>query len=187
MTKTMTGSALSTAAKVALLLAIACDAWRCGSPPASIDLVAALPTSERRALAPPDAAIHATVVSRDRADQPALVTDAPARVIFPVNMPARARFRTAVSLQSSAGTGVTIRMGIADGRSYEELLRLSLDPPAAGADPWRAIDVDLGAYSGWQWSLFYRPSRITWRLVLNADATPGGSVVWLRPTIDMRR
>ena len=112
-------------------------------------------------------------MSRDGAGQPALVTDAPARVIFPVNMPARARFRTAVSLQSPPGTGVTIRMGIADSRLYEELLRLSLEPPAAGADPWRTIDVDLGAYSGWQWSLFYHPSRITWKLVLNADATPG--------------
>jgi hypothetical protein len=182
-----TGSLLSTAARAALLLAIACGAGRCGSAPASIDLVAALPTAERRALAPPDTAIHATVVSRDGAGQPALVTDAPARVIFPVNMPARARFRTAVSLQSPPGTGVTIRMGIADSRLYEELLRLSLEPPAAGADPWRTIDVDLGAYSGWQWSLFYHPSRITWKLVLNADATPGGSVVWLRPTIDMRR
>ena len=28
---------------------------------------------------------------------------------------------------------------------------------------------------------------ITWKFVLNADATPGGSVVWLQPTIDMNR
>ncbi len=178
---------LATAAKAALLLGIMCGAGRCGSPPASIDLIAALPTAERRALAAPDVAIHATVVSRDGADLPALVTDAPARVIFPVNLPRRARFRTAVSLQSPAGTGVTVRMGIADSRRYEELLRLSVEPPQAGAGPWRTIDVDLGAYSGWQWSLFYHPSRITWKLVLNADATPGGSVVWLQPTIDMRR
>ena len=147
MTKTMTGSAgstgstgsagsagsagslLSTAARAALVLAITCGAGRCGSAPASIDLVAALPTAERRALAAPDVAIHATVVSRDGADQPALVTDAPARVIFPVNMPGRARFRTAVALQSPAGTGVTVRMGIADSRSYDELLRVSVEPP----------------------------------------------------------
>jgi len=159
----------------------------CGSPPASIDLVAALPTAERRALGSPDAAIRATVVTRDRVDQPALVTDAPARVIFPVNMPARARFRTAVSLQSAAGTGVTIRIGLADSRSYDDLLRVNVEPSAPGVDPWKPIDVDLGAYSGWQWSLFYRPARITWKLVLNADATPGGSVIWSRPIIDMGR
>ena len=175
-----------TTLKAGLLLVLACGAGRCGSAPASIDLVAALPTAERRALAAPDVAIHATVVSRDGADQPALVTEAPARVIFPVNMPGRARFRTAVALQSPAGTGVTIRMGIADSRSYDELLRVSVEPPQAGADPWRTIDVDLGAYSGWQWSVFYHPSRITWKLVLNADATPGGRVVWLNPLIDMR-
>lgn len=142
--------------------------------------------AERRALGPADVAIHATVIARDRSDQPALVTDAPARVIFPVNMPVHAHFRAAVSLQSPAGTGVTVRMGIADNRRYDELLRVNVGPPVPGADPWRPIDVDLRAYSGWQWSLFYRPSSITWKLVLNADATPGGSVVWLNPLIDMR-
>jgi hypothetical protein len=145
-----------------------------------------LPTAERRALGQADAAIRATVIARDRTDQPALVTEAPARVIFPVNMPARAHFRAAVSLQPPAGAGVTVRMGIADNRRYDELLRMNVEPSTPGTDPWRPIDVDLRAYSGWQWSLFYRPSRITWKLVLNADATPGGSVVWLNPTIDMR-
>lgn len=186
----MTGSAGSTSSTSsragALVLLLAWGVARCGSAPPNIDLVAALPTAERHALAPPDTAIRATVVSRDRADRPAIVTDAPARVVFPVNMPARAHFRAAVALQSPAGSGVTVRLGIADNRSYEELLKIPIDPPAPGADPWRAIDVDLRAYSGWQWSLFYRPSRITWKLVLNADATPGGSVVWLQPTIDMR-
>jgi len=173
-------------ARVALFLVLSCAMIACGTAPPNIDLVAALPTAERRALGAPDAAIRATVISRDRTDQPALVTEAPARVIFPVKMPARARFRTAVSLQSPGGSGVTIRMGLADSRSYDELLRVRVEPPAPGADPWKSLDVDLGGYSGWQWSLFYRPSRITWRLVLNADATPGGSVVWIEPRIEMR-
>jgi hypothetical protein len=178
----MTGSHVRITAVLLLIFAGACAA-----PPPSIDLVAALPTAERRALGPADAAIRATMVARDQVDQPALVTDAPARVIFPVKMPARARFRAAVSLQSPASPAVTIRMGIADDRRYDELLRVNVEPAAPGTDGWTPIDVDLGAYSGWQWSLFYRPSRITWRLVLNADATPGGSIVWLRPTIEMKR
>lgn len=184
----MTGSAGSAGsqARTTLLAVLAGVMTACGAAPPSIDLVALLPTAERRALAPPDTAIRAIVVSRDRADQPALVTDAPARVAFPVTMPARAHFRAEVSLKSATGSGVTVRMGIADNRSYDELLKIAVDPPAPGTDPWRAIDVDLRAYSGWQWSLFYRPSRITWKLVLNADATPGGSVVWLNPLIDMR-
>ncbi len=159
----------------------------CGAAPPSIDLVTALPTAERRALAAPETAIHATVASRDGIKQPALVIEAPARVIFPVNMPARARFRTAVSLQSAPGTSVTVRMGIADARSYAELMRLNVETRAPGADPWTSIDIDLGEYSGWQWSLFYHPSHITWKLVLNADATPGGSVIWLNPVIAMGR
>jgi hypothetical protein len=169
-----------------LLGALACIVAGCGASPPSIDLVAVLPAAERRALGPADVAIRATMVSRDGANRPALVTDAPARVIFAVNMPARARFRSAVALQSAAGTGVTVRMGIADARAYDELLRVGVQPAPTGVDPWTPIDVDLGAYSGWQWSIFYRPARITWKLVLNADATPGGSVVWLNPIVDMR-
>ncbi len=153
--------------------------------PTSIDLVAALATAEKRALGPPDDAIRATVISRDQIDHPAIVIAAPARVLFPVRMPTRARLRTSVSLVSGSGAGVTIRVGISDNRSYDELQKLTVAPAAGGADPWKTIEVDLAPYSGWHWSLFYRPGQMTWRLVLNADATPGGRVAWLEPKIEM--
>jgi len=159
----------------------------CGpsSPSARIDLVAALPTAERRALHDPDAAIRAELVAVGADRLPAIVTDAPARLIFPVRMPTRARLTARLALQPGS-SGATVRIGISDDRFYDELLRLPIARPADGPAAWRAVDVDLAAYSGWQWSVFYHPARRTWKLVLNADATPSGSVVWLQPAIDLR-
>ena len=166
------------------ILSVACGR---SSSPAAIDLAAALPSAEKRALGAPDDAIRATVISRDRIDWPAIVTAAPARVLFAVRMPARARLHTAVALVPGSGAGVTIRVGISDNRSYDELEKLAVAPETAGRDPWQTIDIDLAPYSGWQWSLFYRPGRMTWRLVFNADPTPGGRVAWLDPKIDMKQ
>jgi hypothetical protein len=55
----------------------------------------------------------------------------------------------------------------------------------SGTPTWREIRADLSAYAGWKWSLFYRPDRITWRVVLAADAldaTPA-TILWASPEI----
>ncbi|HUL74153.1 MAG TPA: hypothetical protein VLT86_13685 [Vicinamibacterales bacterium] len=178
----------SRAWRVAVALISGALAIGCGSAPApaAIDLVAALPTAERRALHDPDAAIRADFVPVGTDHLEALITDAPARVIFPVRFVSRARFRARVALQPGSA-GATVRAGIADDRAYDELLRLPLVPASGAAIAWQPIDIDLDAYSGWKFSLFYQPGRRNWKLVLNADATPGGTVVWLQPTIDMRQ
>jgi hypothetical protein len=159
----------------------------CGSAPASIDLTAALPSAERRALGPPDDAIQRTTISSDGATRPAIVMAAPSRVLFPVNMRVHARFHAAVALEPGSGAGATVRVGIAGTRSYDELLRIPLTPGARDGTDWQAVDLDLGEYSGWQWSVFYRPQTLTWKFVLNADASPGGRVLWLEPVIVIGR
>jgi hypothetical protein len=113
---------------------------------------------------------------------PALLVASPARLTWAVRFPAHAELDASVALVSAEGTAppsaanVTVRVGISDARAYEELFRLSLTPGPAVA--WQPVRVDLGAYSGWKWSLFYRPSRITWQLIVAADPTPAGSVAW---------
>ena len=38
------------------------------------------------------------------------------------------------------------------------------------------ISVDLGAHSGFKWSLFYHPRLLLWRIVLNTSAAnPAGT------------
>ena len=46
--------------------------------------------------------------------------------------------------------------------------------------------ADRSAYAGRKWSVFYRPERIVWRLVLAADATETApaTVVWGQPQIE---
>ena len=114
-----------------------------------------------------------------------MVTVAPVRVIWTGRLPARAWIDTAVMLVD--GAGATARIGISDQRLYEGLTRIELKPAADGAAAWQNVRVDLGSYSGWQWSLFYRPSEIEWRLVFAADATPGGTIAWARPVIKRLR
>jgi hypothetical protein len=43
----------------------------------------------------------------------------------------------------------------------------------AGGPGWVELGADLSAYAGVKWSLFYRPDRITWRVVLSADTVEG--------------
>lgn len=120
-----------------------------------------------------------------------MVTDAPARVIWSVRLPSRARLETAVALlaesSGNSGAGVSARIGISDDRRYDQLAAITLDGSVAQSRAWRPVSIDLGRYSGWQWSLFYRPWERTWRLVFSADATPGGTIAWARPVITGRR
>jgi hypothetical protein len=175
------------AAAAALLTAVACHSSRSGGLPA-IDLLREVSRAERRALKPVDEAVRVDFVGGEDGPRPSLVMEAPARVIYSVQLPERARFLSAVRLlhPSTATSAVTIRLGLADNRAYHELMRIKIASPPAERDAWTPVDVDLSPYSGWQWSLFYRPARVVWRLILNADATPGGTVAWGRPVITFR-
>lgn len=170
---------------VVLLLGAGCRAIN--APPQYIDLLRELPGAERRAVLPVDEAIRVDVAGAGDDLRPAIVMTAPARVIWSTRFPARAYLRTAVALvadgQRQLGAGATARIGLSDGRSYDPVLTLKLDPSPPGAAAWHPIDLDLRAYSGWQWSLFYRPSEIVWFMNFSADATPGGTIAWATPVI----
>lgn len=83
--------------------------------------------------------------------------------------------------------GATARIGISDDRRYDQLAKVTLDASGTQSRAWQPVVIDLGAYSGWQWSLFYRPWERTWRLIFSADATPGGMIAWARPVITGKR
>jgi len=130
--------------------------------------------------------VRADVVTVGAGPEPAVITETPARVIYQVRMPARASFHARVALmpdESGRPRGAAVRVGISDDRFYDELAKVPLTSAAGAAPQWQSVEVDLGGYSGWQWSVFYRPSQITWKLILNADATPGGTIAWIAPVI----
>jgi len=145
--------------------------------PAEVDLLAALPGAERRG---PDA-VRSDVVGIDGDVRTALVMRAPARVSWPVVLPLHARLVTAVALvpvpESSVPQAVTVRVGLTDGRRYQDVGRIVV------TGSWQPVTLDLREHSEWKFSLFYQPLWKHWRLVFNADATPGGTVAWDRPVL----
>jgi len=93
----------------------------------------------------------------------------------------RADLEASVALVSSdaqaAPAGVTVRIGISNDRAYDELRAMPVTAVHDGTrSAWQPIRIDLSSYSGWKLSLFYRPSRITWNVIVNADAAPGGTL-----------
>lgn len=150
--------------------------------PLPIDLVRELPRAQVQA--PPDApGARQDFAPTEGGPVPALIMTAPSRVTWTLQFADAAELVARVALLDEAGAGiapgVTLRVGISDNRAYTEPLRLRLDPTAAGSRlVWRPIRLDLSEFSGWKLSLFYQPSRRTWKLIVNADATPGGTAAW---------
>ncbi len=133
-----------------------------GERPLSVDLLEQLRDAERLSAAPGDRAIGADVIRVGADARTALILTAPARVTWTVRLPLHAHLRSAVT-----GAG-TLRIGVSDGRIYDELLRTVAD------DTWQPIDVNLREYSEVKWSLFYQPLRRDWRIIINADAPASG-------------
>lgn len=111
----------------------------------------------------------------------------PSRAIWTLPIPRRATLNTRVGVLPPAGHAVVrFRIGVSDDRIYEELASQRVPAGAGWNGGWTAMAVDLSAYAGWKWSLFYRPESRDWRIVLSADAMEGAGVraVWGEPGID---
>jgi hypothetical protein len=122
----------------------------------------------------------------DNVTHPAIAATVPSRLTIPLPLPRRGVFRAFVALgdapSGAQSAGVRLRVGVSDHRIYEGLTELALTP---GTRAWVEVRTDLSAYAGWKWSLFYRPERIVWRLVLAADTTDNvpATVLWGEPEI----
>jgi hypothetical protein len=134
-----------------------------------VDLASELGRAEQR----PSGAF--VLVMRDR---PAILAPAPGRLTWELPLPHHGRFRAAVALDGTAP--VRFRVGVSDDRVYEKLVELTVSAPGS----WTALDVDLGRYAGWKWSLFYHPDAIVWHLLLSTDAVDGSARgLWGGPEI----
>jgi len=116
----------------------------------------------------------------------AIAAPVPSRLTLALPLPRRGVLRAFVAIAEvpagAPAAAVRLRVGVSDHRIYEGLTELILPP---GDRNWVELRADLSAYAGWKWSLFYRPDRITWRVVLAADATQNvaGTVLWGAPEI----
>ncbi len=152
--------------------------------PSPIELLREWDHAERRAAGNVDEAVRIDGVTIGGQTRMGIMMRAPARFIFPVRLPARARLDLALTLLADSAhpqPGVVVRVGISDSRYYNDIFKEKL---TAVGESWQPIRVDLSDYSGFKWSVFYHPSQIAWKLIINVDAAPGGIAVLGEPTIN---
>ena len=148
----------------------------------SVDLVRSFERAEKRPLA----GFSLSTYEVGRIDRAVIAAPVPSRAIWSTALPHRGVFRAFVAAaHASSGVPagpVRVRVGISDDRIYEGLAEAVVSP---GEPRWTEIQADLSAYAGWQWSVFYHPDRITWRIVLAADpvAARPATVMWGTPQI----
>ncbi len=122
----------------------------------------------------------------DGVSRPAIAARVPSRLTVRLPFPRHGVFHAFVALADAPGDhrgSARLRIGVSDDRTYEQLTELILVP---GARRWTELRANLSAYAGWKWSVFYRPDRVVWRLVLAADAVEGAgaTVLWAEPQIE---
>ena len=168
-----------------LVVAIVLCACRSSTPLAPVrvvDLIREMDRAEKR----PPAGFAIVEHQIDGVARPAIAAAVPSRLTVPLPLPRHGVFHAFVALADgppgSRAAPVRLRVGISDHRIYEGLTQMILTP---GTGAWTDIRADLSDYAGWKWSLFYRPERVTWRVVLAADTIDGApaTVVWAAPEI----
>jgi hypothetical protein len=155
------------------------------SAPPVIELLDAQPV-EKRSFPDGHAGFTVETVTIDGQAKRCLLARPFARLIYQVTVPSDGWLEAAFALKPEAWTqatdGAQFRIGIAEGRTYDELLR-QVVVPARGDRRWFTVRLDLSAYQGH-----------TVRLIFNTDPGPPGSknaafdeTVWCEPRITSHR
>ncbi|MBE3071538.1 MAG: hypothetical protein IMZ67_01060 [Acidobacteria bacterium] len=123
---------------------------------AQIDLIQRFDTAEKRPADPPPAAwCVLTEASLNGVTRRAIKVLPESRLIFKVTVPQDASLRVWIGLEPDVwdkeGDGVLFRIGVSDGRTYEELLNQHVNPFVVRGDrQWVPVSIDLSAYGGRQ-------------------------------------
>ncbi|MGH9309315.1 MAG: hypothetical protein ACRD1U_08080 [Vicinamibacterales bacterium] len=150
------------------------------SPPVSVvDLLHEFERAEQR---PPASFTRTSIVAAGLV-RPSMVAPAHSRATWDLPLPRHGMLRAFLAVDPAAppAAAVRFRVGVSDHRIYEALAHRIVHP----ANGWVEFHADLSAYAGFKWSLFYRPDRTIWRLVLATDPAAGGGApgVWGSPEI----
>ena len=116
----------------------------------AIDLISSFNAATKR----PDAGVF-TVVDADLNGErkQAIYTEAPTRMIWKVRIPDDGWIKASLGMKPEAwekeGDGVLFRIGVSDGRTFEDLLTLDVDPFHNKAHRrWIPVAVDVSQYAG---------------------------------------
>lgn len=170
---------------VAVIIVAAVVVWLTRKPAISnqVDLITEYPQAEKR---PAPESFQLVDVTIDGQQRRSILARPSARLIYTVTVPADAWLETSFALRpevwEQAGDGAQFRIGVSEGRTYEELLRQYVNPHR-GDRQWFTARLDLSAYEG-----------RTVKLIFNTDPGPPGDAdttndeaVWGAPRVFSQR
>jgi hypothetical protein len=170
---------------VAVLIVAALIVWRMRRPTISneIDLVTQFDQAEKRPAAESFGVLN---VSMDGRERRSILARPSSRLIYTITVPRDAWFETSFGMRPESwdkpGDGAQFRIGVSEGRTYEELLRQYVNPKR-GDRQWFTARLDLSAYEG-----------RTVKVILNTDPGPPGDsdatndeAVWGAPRVFSQR
>lgn len=121
--------------------------------PSAIDLVRQFPTAKKSAVGPQDRAFALIDVTIDGETLHGIFAHPPSRIIWKIVVPHDAWLKTSLALKPEAwqlqGDGVLFRIGVSDGKKYDELLTQVVNPIGVPGDRrWVPVTLDLSTYAG---------------------------------------
>jgi hypothetical protein len=153
----------------------------------AVDLIAALPDAEKRSNPDPlTSNFQVADVTIDGVTRKAILAKPFARITYTIRIAPDAWLDVDFAMRPDSwplpGDGAQFRVGVSQGRTYDELLRQYVNPKAGGRR-WFSAHLDLSAYEG-------REVRI----ILSTDPSPKGGgdakndfAVWAEPHVYSRR
>jgi hypothetical protein len=180
---------------IVVALAVLLGAWWYfrggGSSPTAIALLDLYPDAEKRSSIGVEQAFALVDVTIDDASRRAIFMHPTSRLTFKaVTIPRDAWLRTWVALRPEVwdraeGDGVLFRLGVSDGRTYDELVRQHVDPQHNRGDRrWIPLEVDLSSYAGLSVDLIFNTNS---SLPGRGDDPANDWAVWASPEVYLQR
>jgi hypothetical protein len=174
---------------IGLVLAVA--VWYSGraETAVAIDLVDLFDQAVKRSTLPDEEAFAVTDEVLAGESKRAIFAHPPSRITWQVTVPRDAWLRTSLGIKPEAwdggGDGVLFRIGISDGRSYDELLFQHVHPQGSKGDRrWMPVTIDLSPYAREEVELIFNTNT---SLPGEGDDSEGDLALWGEPQIFVRR
>ena len=181
-------------ALVLLLLVLAIGFWYIRSGrggPVAADLIELFPSAETRSnLTPKELAFSIRDETLGGETRKAIYMVPTSRLIYKrIEIPENAWLRVWLGIREEAWTkctdGVLFRIGVSDGRTYDELLKQHVDPLNNSGDRrWIPVTIDLSAYAGQQVDVIFNTNS---SLPGRGDDNRFDFAVWGAPAIYVQR
>ncbi|MFN8059584.1 MAG: hypothetical protein U0Q12_10500 [Vicinamibacterales bacterium] len=155
-----------------------------------VEMFAQLPETSRRTNVTDKAtAINTGTLAIGGDEKPILFMHPTSRVTYVVTVPYDGWFRAFLAIRPEAweqpGDGVLFRMGVSDGRTYDELINVHVDPANNPSDKrWVEVSADLSAYAGQTVEVVLNTNS---SLPGRGDDTRNDWAVWGSPQILVQR